>query len=177
MSARRPGCTARINEAQLAFGKGSPRELQMSEFQWCEVSGPGPKWARRDAIDSDGVIYVPAAVAGGEREIFLCASWDRTPVRLWTKANDKQTPIRMDRGRTYRRVGTRAPRIEDVDGQRVIRGIPIEARSREIASSGTTAIEGKAMMGPGGRGFLTSAGRDLCRSRFYLCGGQGDRGA
>jgi hypothetical protein len=35
-----------------------------------------PKWARSVALNTDGQIYIPAAMAGGENTILLCAIAD-----------------------------------------------------------------------------------------------------
>jgi hypothetical protein len=48
-------------------------------IQWCEVNDPGnkvPAWMRRAALAPDGTIYVPAAIAGSETVVVLCASFD-----------------------------------------------------------------------------------------------------
>jgi hypothetical protein len=57
----------------------------MMPGQWVVVEGSPrqrrlPKWKRSLFISEDGVIYAPAAVAGGEMEVFLCAGYDGTKV-------------------------------------------------------------------------------------------------
>ncbi len=39
-----------------------------------------PKWQRSTGLSSDGVVYVPAALAGNETAIFYCALNDCIPV-------------------------------------------------------------------------------------------------
>jgi len=52
------------------------------DFQWFEAPGKSAKWARRAAVSSDGIIYIPGAIAGGEMNVFLCASYDGTSAVL-----------------------------------------------------------------------------------------------
>lgn len=35
-----------------------------------------PKWARSAAVRSDGTVFLPAAYAGNENMVFLCAGYD-----------------------------------------------------------------------------------------------------
>lgn len=37
-----------------------------------------PVWAKTVAVSADGVIYMPAAMAGSENEVMLCAGYDGT---------------------------------------------------------------------------------------------------
>ena len=62
---------------------------QTTAYQWCEVSldhlPPSkakkvPKWARRAALAPDGTVFIPSVIAGSEMSVFLCASFDGTPV-------------------------------------------------------------------------------------------------
>ncbi len=56
----------------------------MSDIEWIEVENSTnkkiPRWQRTTGLSSDGVVFVPAALAGNEREAFLCAGYDGTPV-------------------------------------------------------------------------------------------------
>jgi|SRR6516165_2964543 hypothetical protein len=46
-----------------------------------EVSGKGPRWARTAwVMRSSGDIYMPAAAAGNETTVFLCAGFDNEPI-------------------------------------------------------------------------------------------------
>lgn len=51
-----------------------------AEWEWFEVDGPAPRWARRVAVSPDRVLFVPAAIAAiSDMEAFLCAGYDGTP--------------------------------------------------------------------------------------------------
>lgn len=39
-----------------------------------------PKWQRTLAVDDNGTIYVPAAIAGNEMSVFLAVTYDNIPV-------------------------------------------------------------------------------------------------
>jgi hypothetical protein len=64
----------------------------MSEktYRWCEAQldlTPALRrrvksWMLQAALDSDGTVWVPHVVAGSEMEVFLCASYDGTPVLM-----------------------------------------------------------------------------------------------
>lgn len=47
-----------------------------------------PAWARTAFVDDDGVIFAPAAIAGNERAVLLCAMQDGVP-------------LMSDKGHTY----------------------------------------------------------------------------
>lgn len=52
--------------------------------KWYEIDkeklGKWPEWARLYAIDETGQVFVPAAAGGDEQEVFLCTTYDNTPV-------------------------------------------------------------------------------------------------
>lgn len=53
-------------------------------FRWASVPNqPGrkktPRWMRSAAIDDRGEVFVPAAIAGSEKMVFLCLGWDGEP--------------------------------------------------------------------------------------------------
>lgn len=57
------------------------------EFTWFMVANiagkrRAPKWARQCALDSANQLWVPAAMAGNEQMVLLCASFDGEPVFL-----------------------------------------------------------------------------------------------
>lgn len=51
---------------------------------WIEMEKPEgtrmPKWQRSAAISDEGIVFVPAAIAGNEQEVFLCANFDATSI-------------------------------------------------------------------------------------------------
>ncbi len=49
------------------------------------VGGTGPKWTRTACLAENGDVYMPAAVAGNERTVFLCAAYDGEPVTVRAK--------------------------------------------------------------------------------------------
>ena len=49
--------------------------FEVEEFQNKKI----PKWQRSAAISSDGVVFVPSAIAGDEQEVYLCTLFDSTP--------------------------------------------------------------------------------------------------
>lgn len=55
----------------------------MNGMQWFEVDNSTdeniPRWARTSGISRDGVVFVPAAMAGNEKEVFLSTTYDNTP--------------------------------------------------------------------------------------------------
>jgi hypothetical protein len=52
-------------------------------YAWYEVDPPPgrkvPHWQRRVARAADGTVFVPAAIAGREQAIALCAGFDGVP--------------------------------------------------------------------------------------------------
>ncbi|RUO42630.1 hypothetical protein [Idiomarina aquatica] len=56
---------------------------------WIEMEKPEgtrmPKWQRSAAISDEGIVFVPAAIAGNEQEVFLCANFDGTPITNYLK--------------------------------------------------------------------------------------------
>lgn len=53
----------------------------MTFFEFMSESGCGmPTWRRSAGIDEEGRVYAPAALAGNEQRVFLCASWDGVPM-------------------------------------------------------------------------------------------------
>lgn len=51
-----------------------------SNLQTIEFNGPPdqviPKWRRTLAVSGDGTVFMPAAVAGDEKKVGLCALYD-----------------------------------------------------------------------------------------------------
>jgi hypothetical protein len=51
---------------------------------WVEIQKqPGrrlAKWQRSAAMSEDGNVFVPAAIAGNEKRVFLSATWDSIPI-------------------------------------------------------------------------------------------------
>lgn len=50
---------------------------------WLETETPSgkkklPRWVRSMGISDDGVVFVPAAMAGNEQAVFLCTAYDGT---------------------------------------------------------------------------------------------------
>ena len=57
-------------------------------FRWASVPNvqgerKAPKWARSAAIDDNGDIFVPAAIAGSETAVFFCLGWDGGEPAVW----------------------------------------------------------------------------------------------
>lgn len=51
-------------------------------MQWFEVENPAsklPKWKCTVGLSGSGAIFVPAAIAGSESNVFLCTYYDGTP--------------------------------------------------------------------------------------------------
>lgn len=42
-----------------------------------------PKWVRSVGISEDGTVFVPAAIAGNEQEVFLCTAYDGAAVATY----------------------------------------------------------------------------------------------
>lgn len=47
-----------------------------SEIRWYVVVGDEPTWERAAALDSDNIVYMPAAACGHEAQVLLMISWD-----------------------------------------------------------------------------------------------------
>lgn len=57
--------------------------MQTFDIEWFTVQPKkrlkGERWQRTAGLDHAGQIWVPAAVAGNERSVMLCASFDNEP--------------------------------------------------------------------------------------------------
>ena len=51
-------------------------------MQWVEMENPEgkkiPKWKRSAGFSNESTVFVPAAIAGSENEVYLCAAYDGT---------------------------------------------------------------------------------------------------
>jgi hypothetical protein len=49
-------------------------------IQWVVTENPSglnwAEWKRSACMDLEGVVFAPAAIAGNEQRVFLCAAWD-----------------------------------------------------------------------------------------------------
>ena len=55
----------------------------MTELHWYQIDNPKgqtvPRWQCQAACAADGTIFAPAAIAGNETAVFLCAGYDGVP--------------------------------------------------------------------------------------------------
>jgi hypothetical protein len=81
---------------------------------WFVVEPPpgkkAPKWARSVALKDDGTIWIPAALVGGEMEVFLCACFDGTALFSWKKH------VFVETGWAKREFRRHAELVEKIEG-------------------------------------------------------------
>jgi hypothetical protein len=51
-------------------------------MRWCCLEKPPTGWARSAALDGDGTVFAPAAIAGTEEAVLLSATWDGVTILM-----------------------------------------------------------------------------------------------
>lgn len=62
-------------------------KIDKEKFQWFKCQSNNSRlleWQKMAGLSSDGDLFVPAVVAGEEKQVVLCATWDGEPLLLYS---------------------------------------------------------------------------------------------